>query len=98
MRRLKCYRENSPVKTYVDERNLQIHIQKLPPLKQDQNKAILQKLFSYYQKKQNGEQVSLKKHLNKMEICQELTLIQDNYREMMEVKLLLNSEYKNLFK
>lgn len=96
--RQRCYRIEMPTKAYIDERNLQIHVQEQPAPIEDHNKSILRKLFNYYHQKQWGEIAPQKKHLNKLEICQELTHIQDTYQQMMQVKMLLNSEYDSLVK
>ncbi len=96
--RHRCYKIEMPSKAYIDEESLQIHVQEPPAQKIDRNQAILRKLFNYYHQKQRKDASPQKKHLNKLEICKELTHIQDTYKQMMDLKVLLNSEYDSLFR
>jgi hypothetical protein len=96
--RHRCYKIDMPTKAYIDEESLQIQVREPPVQKVDRNRAVFRKLFNYYHQKQRGGAAPQKKHLNKLEICRELTSIQDTYQKMMELKVLLNSEYDSLLK
>ena len=99
-RRARFYRFEKALKGYIDDANLQINVSEQPQtekIERNQNKAIFQKLFNYYQQKQRGE-IAPKENLDKTTFRQEFTHLQETYRTMMDVKNILNNAYEELKK